>query len=110
MKTTTANCGEDLVVRILGDVDHHTSVGLREEIDRQMQNARPRRLILDLSGTEFMDSSGLGLILGRYRKGREMGCETVLFRPTPAILRILTLAGVQDLLTIRQEEGEEARP
>ncbi|MBP5289777.1 MAG: STAS domain-containing protein [Clostridia bacterium] len=108
MKATTANCGEDLVVRVLGDVDHHTSLGLREEIDRQMTAAAPRRLVLDLSGTEFMDSSGLGLILGRYRKAREAGCELVLLRPTPAILRILRLAGVDGMLTIRQEKGEES--
>ena len=106
MKATTANCGDDLVVRVLGDVDHHTSLGLREEIDKQMIAASPRRLVLDLSGTEFMDSAGLGLILGRYRKAREAGCELVLLRPTPAILRILHLAGVDGMLTIRQEKGE----
>ncbi len=105
MKATTANCGEDLVVRVLGDVDHHTSVGLREEIDRQLAASAPRRLVLDLSGTEFMDSSGLGLILGRYRKAQEAGCELVLLRPTSAILRILHLAGVDGMLTIRQEKG-----
>ena len=108
MKATTANCGEDLVVRVLGDVDHHTSLGLREEIDRQMLAASPRRLVLDLSGTEFMDSAGLGLILGRYRKAREAGCELILLRPTGAILRILHLAGVDGMLNIRQEkEGEK---
>ncbi len=108
MKATTANCGEDLVVRVLGDVDHHSSVGLREEIDRQMKETAPRRLVLDLSGTEFMDSAGLGLILGRYRKAREAGCELVLWRPTPAILRILALAGVEKMLTIQREKGEES--
>lgn len=107
MKTTTASLGQDLVVRVLGDVDHHSTVGLREEIDRQLLEMRPRRLVLDLSATEFMDSSGLGLILGRYRKAQEMGIRLVLFRPTLAILRILALAGVENMLEIDSGEGGE---
>ena len=57
--------GDVLSVRIEGEVDHHSAVSLREEVDREILEVRPKRLELDLSGVSFMDSSGIGLIMGR---------------------------------------------
>jgi len=100
MKLLTAEKEGTLIVRITGDVDHHSAPNIREEIDQELVKTRPRELILDLSGTDFMDSSGLGLILGRLRKARELGCRLTLLNPTEPILRILRLAGVEKTLNI----------
>lgn len=88
------------MVRITGDVDHHSAPNIREEIDQELLKTRPRELILDLSGTDFMDSSGLGLILGRLRKARELNCRLTVLNPTEQIIRILRLAGVEKTLNI----------
>lgn len=101
MKTLCASKDGEYIVRIAGDIDHHSSTGVREDIDEALINLRPKRLILDLSETDFMDSSGLGLILGRLRKTAEMGIGFVLVNPTEAILKILRLAGVEKMLEIR---------
>ena len=108
MKTLTARKDGDYIVRITGDVDHHATQGLRETIDRELDSSHPTRLILDLGATEFMDSSGLGLILGRLRKTREMGIELILVDPSDAVMKILRLAGVEKMLDVRMLKRENA--
>lgn len=101
MKLITAEKDGEYVVRLSGDIDHHSSLTTREEIDAALYEKKPKRLILDLSETDFMDSSGLGLILGRLRKTSELGISLILVNPTEAILKILHLAGVEKMLDIR---------
>ena len=60
--------GESLEIQLKGEIDHHTAARIREEIDREVYFYRAPRVIIDLSHIDFMDSSGLGLILGRYTK------------------------------------------
>lgn len=95
MKLITAVKDGDLLARITGDIDHHSAPGIREEIDRLLEKERPKKLLMDLGETDFMDSSGLGLILGRKRKTDEMGIALVLINPTAGCLKILHLAGME---------------
>ncbi len=101
MKLETSTKDGEYIVRISGDIDHHRAPGIREEIDRVLEKTRPRRLVLDLGQTDFMDSSGLGLILGRLRKTGEMEIAMTLINPNPAVQKILRLAGVENMLDIR---------
>lgn len=101
MKLITAEKDGDLVVRITGDVDHHSATGIREEIDRLLDEKKPAGLLLDLGGTDFMDSSGLGLILGRKRKTDEMGIRLVLINPTEGCRKILHLAGMEKQIEMK---------
>ncbi len=95
-----------LVVRLFGEIDHHSAVFLREELDKLIMRERPRRLVLDLSCIDFMDSAGLGLLMGRLRLMREVGGVMALTRPNERILKILRLAGMERFMEI---EGESAR-
>ncbi len=101
MKLITAVKDSSLVARIQGDIDHHSAPGIREEIDSLLQSLRPKKLILDLSQTDFMDSSGLGLILGRQRKTEEIGARLVLVNPSPATKKLLQLAGMEHRIEIK---------
>lgn len=96
---------ECLFVRLFADIDHHSAAGIREEIDRELYRYRPKRLMIDAGGVGFMDSSGLGLILGRYTKAREIGCDFALYNPTAQIEKILRLAGTDKIIKI--ERGEK---
>ena len=97
-----------------GEIDHHTAKTLREKMDRDIYFYRPRVAVLALSKISFMDSSGLGLILGRYTKLNDMGGKLKLENPTAEILKILRLAGVDKLIEIlwtasAGETGEKSR-
>ena len=101
MKLITAVKDGDLLARVTGDIDHHSAPGIREEIDRLLEKERPARLLLDLGGTDFMDSSGLGLILGRKRKTEELGIGLVLVNPTEGCRKILHLAGMEHQIEMK---------
>lgn len=83
-----------LTARIMGDLDHHTARPARESIDRMLFETRPHTLIIDFSGVEFMDSSGLGLILGRVEKASALNCEVVLTGASPRLMKLITLSGI----------------
>lgn len=92
--------GKTLTVFLEGDIDHHNARPIRSRIDTKVYIQRPDELILDLSRVSFMDSSGLGLILGRYTKAVELGIVFKVQNPTPQIKRILDLAGTDRLIQI----------
>ena len=80
-------------VKLKGEIDHHSASVLRRDLDAIICRLRPKKLMLDLSGVDFMDSSGLGLIMGRYTLLDSFGGETILLNPTERIRKILDLAG-----------------
>ena len=99
--------GSILSIRIRGEIDHHTAASIRQGIDATLFEKRPAKLILDLSAVSFMDSSGLGLIMGRYSVMKELGGEMTVWNPSPETRAILTLAGMERLVKIAYPEGGE---
>ena len=101
--------GRSLTVFLEGDIDHHSAREIRSRIDTKVFIQRPDELILDLSRVCFMDSSGLGLILGRYTKAVELGIAFKIANPTPEIRRILDLAGTERLIKIENTVPRKQR-
>lgn len=97
-----------LRIEITGDIDHHSAKRTREGIDSLITNKKPHTVILDLSSVEFMDSSGLGLILGRYTLTTDMGAKLILYHPTRRIKKILELAGIERIMDIEGDGDNEA--
>lgn len=93
-----------LILKLSGDIDHHSAKELREEIDSQIFLYRASTVMLDLSNIDFMDSSGLGLILGRYAKIKELGGVLVITDPNEGVLKILKLAGTEKMIKIKYTE------
>ena len=89
-----------LLAELSGDIDHCTAAGLREPVDKEIMQRLPQKLILDLSGVSFMDSSGIGLIIGRYKLMTDLGGSIVLTDPRPEISKLLTLAGIGRLCRV----------
>ncbi len=100
--------GSMLTVRIRGEIDHHTAASIRREVDARLFERKPKKLILDLSAVSFMDSSGLGLIMGRLSLVRELGGDLVVWNPGREIRAILSLAGMERM--VRIEYPPEAAP
>lgn len=92
--------GDTMVVHIGGEMDHHSAVAVRTEIDARIASERPRRVWLELSSIDFMDSSGLGLIMGRFSLVKQYGGELAVLDPSPAVLKIMTLAGMERMITV----------
>ena len=92
--------GGSLTVYLEGDIDHHSAQTIRARIDTKLFLTRPDELVLDLSRVNFMDSAGLGLILGRFTKASELGVGFRLTSPNRHIQKILDLAGMERLVPI----------
>ena len=91
------------IAELSGDLDHHTARLMRTDIDRELAEKRPHRLIIDFSSVTFMDSSGIGLIMGRYRIMNENGGDVIVARPPAYIKKVLRLAGVDRLAPITDD-------
>ena len=104
--------GESLLALISGEIDHHTAKPLREAIDKQMYALTPKEVTIELSGVGFMDSSGLGLVVGRLVTAKEVGCTLTLTGVDTRTMRIFEMAGLERMrgLTIcRQEKGKNGK-
>lgn len=102
--TYTADA-EGMEVTLHGDIDHHSAVQLRADLDRLLYEKRPQRLWLNLSAVDFMDSSGLGLILGRFNVMQELGGTMTLRAPGERVAKILHLAGLERLIPIEPAQN-----
>ncbi len=98
-----------LEVKLMGEIDHHSAVNVRSEIDGLIFELRPKKVVLDLSEISFMDSSGLGLIMGRYALIKDFGGTLSLRAPTVAVMKILSLAGMERMIKIEKSIKEDSK-
>ena len=99
---------EDIMTaRLSGEIDHHTAGEVRRTIDERAQIAKPAVLKLDFSQVPFMDSSGIGLILGRIRLVKLWGGRVVLCNITDSVAKMAKIAGVFTFATV--EKGRDDR-
>lgn len=80
-----------------GEIDHHTARDIRLEIDAQAERLRPEVLVLDFGRVSFMDSSGVGLVMGRFRLMSELGGEVRIANAGRSASKMLKLAGLERL-------------
>lgn len=80
-----------------GEIDHHCAAFLRQEIDSAIRENNPQNLILDFSDVGFMDSSGIGLVMGRYKLMNENGGKVYINNPPPHIKKVMRLSGIERL-------------
>lgn len=97
---------EDGILRVMlvGEIDHHSAVSVRTAIDEKIYSLRPRKMVIDLSRIDFMDSSGLGLIMGRYALIGKLGGEFCISQPSDRVMRVLELSGLQRIIKIEKEK------
>lgn len=92
-----------LTVYLSGDIDHHTSVHIRESVDSQMQKLMPKELRLDFRDVHFMDSSGVGLVMGRYKMASVYGCCVKVCSMPENVERIMKMSGLSKIITFEKE-------
>ncbi len=99
--------GQTLVIHLPEELDHHNCRSLRYETDLLMAENYVSRIIFDFSKTTFMDSSGIGVLLNRYKQMKAGGGSVWFYGASPQILRILKIGGMLGLMG-KCESKEEA--
>ena len=97
------NDGKRMTAAFSGDIDHHAARDMRRELDEVIERSQPELLIIDMEQVGFMDSSGIGLILGRLRAVRAFGGAVTIKNARPEIAAVIRLSGLSGLLV----EGEK---
>lgn len=117
MELQTKIIEDSLLVKILGELDHHTSEDIRNQIDYLIGSHSVKNIIFDLSQMNFMDSSGVGMFMGRYKKIKSKNGMPIMIDIQNSNRRLLKMSGLfniyqeftdleEALLAIREEKNE----
>lgn len=94
---------DTVTANLSGDLDHHSAKTMRCDIDKEITSKHPKMLVIDFKNVTFMDSSGIGLIMGRYKLMQDMGGKVVVARPPAYIKKVLRLSGIDRLAEVTDD-------
>lgn len=96
------NIGEKrtILIKVEGELDHHMAAKIKEEADRKMCSTNAVNVIFDLSDMTFMDSAGIGVMMGRFKKARTLGGKTAVYGTNAQTLRIIKMCGMDKVIKI----------
>lgn len=101
-KETDEHGKNHITALLSGEIDHHSAVEFRECIDSAVKVVKPSTLTLDFSGITFMDSSGVGLVMGRYKLMSFFGGAVILKNVAEREMRIFKLSGIEKIATFEE--------
>lgn len=93
-----------LVMKMFDEIDHHVAEKIRRKADYEIQRYMPKKVIFDLSKVGFMDSSGIGLIIGRYKVASLFGGTLEIENANDRVERILEMSGVLKIIKLNKED------
>ena len=91
------------IVTIRGEIDLYTAPRLHSELVGLLAEGMPARVIIDMSGVEFCDSTGMNVLLSCLRRARERGGELEIAAPKPAVRKILQVTGLDSVFTLVED-------
>ncbi|MDR2939340.1 MAG: anti-sigma F factor antagonist [Clostridiales bacterium] len=92
--------GNNLIIKIIGDIDHHSSEELRDKIDKEFFRLRCKNMVFDFNNVKFMDSSGIGMIIGRYKSIEKLGGSLCLCGIKGDLARIFEISGLYRIINV----------
>ena len=92
-----------LWLQITEEIDHHTTEEIRRKADYEITRYMPRKVIFDFNQVTFMDSAGIGMLLGRYKVAKMLGSNIEMINVKPSIKKIFEMSGVLKIIPISNE-------
>ena len=90
---------DTLFVKLCGELDEHQSAYVRTTIDMLTDGAAIKRVYIDMSELKFMDSTGIGVLIGRYQRLKPRGIPIIIQSPQPTVDKVLRLSGIYEIMT-----------
>ncbi len=91
---------KSVIVKVNTELDHHAAAEIRRAVDAKIKSSNAVNVIFDFSKVDFMDSSGIGVIMGRYKLTGILGGKVVIFGARKNVKRIIEMSGIDKLITI----------
>ena len=92
-----------LILKVTEELDHHIVEKLRKKADYEIERYLPRKVIFNFSNVTFMDSAGIGLILGRYKNISILGGKLEVVNVNNQVVKILNMSGLSKIIEIKEE-------
>lgn len=89
-----------LVLELTEEIDHHSTEKIRRRADYEIQRHIPRKTIFDFSGVTFMDSAGIGMVIGRYKVISMLGGKVAMINVKPNVKKIFEMSGILKIIPI----------
>ena len=89
-----------LVLELTEEIDHYTTEKIRRRADYEIQRHMPRKTIFDFSGVTFMDSAGIGMVIGRYKMVSMLGGKIAMVNVKPNIKKVFEMSGILKIIPI----------
>ena len=109
MKITYIKKDKRLIFEIEEDIDECCVQKIRRRIDNEIQRYMPKEVIFDFSNASFMDSAGIGLIIGRYKLINMIGGELKIANVNTQIQKIFEMSGLLRLIPVEQKDKKEVQ-
>jgi len=94
-----------LLVELNEELDHHTQEKIRKRVDYEVQRFMPKKLVFDFKCVNFMDSAGIGFLIGRYKKVRIYGGQVEIMNVSEKIKKIFSMSGILKIMTIIEKNN-----
>ena len=104
MKSIYEKENKRLTFEIHEEIDEYVVQNMRRRIDNEIERYMPKEVIFDFNKVSFMDSAGIGLLIGRYKNARAIGAKVELKNVNKSIYKILKMSGITRLIPIKEEE------
>ena len=106
MQLSYHNAKRTLVAAVDGEIDHHSAAVLRQAIDNEFLKTKAQNIIFDFTKLHFMDSSGIGLIMGRYKLLAPVGGKVLLAGESPQLDRLISISGIYKIVGWAKDVSE----
>lgn len=96
----------NLIIKIKGDIDHHTAEEIRDKSEKEFKRLNAKNMIFNFEGVSFMDSSGIGMIIGRYKNIEKQGGNIAVCNVPESVKRIFNMSGLHKIIPCYDTQEE----
>ena len=104
MKVELQKKGNVLIACLQGEIDHHAAAEVKTKVDAYITGSNVERLVMDFSKVSFMDSAGIGMVMGRYQNMKRLGGSMCLVGANKTIRRIFEMSGLTSVIPAYETE------
>lgn len=90
--------GSTLYIKLVGELDEYTAGYTRHQMDRAFDSMGYKQIVLDLSELKFMDSTGIGVLIGRYKRVKQENKQIYISNPNTQIEKIFVMSGLYEIM------------
>jgi anti-sigma B factor antagonist len=103
LRVSSRSQGDHTILALVGEIDLYTAPRLQSELTSALSDGKPVQIVVDMSGVEFCDSTGMNVLLAAHRVATERGGQLALAAPRPSVRKILEVTGLQSVFTIHDD-------